>query len=149
MRCPPGPFERASLIAAWLKQHKPRSKVLIFDANNHFPKQDAFEGVWQRSYPGMVLWIPVVENGEVQRVDPTRMTFQTAGGEHTADVINIIPRQAPGSIAMQAGLASARGWCPVEPQTFESTLVPGIHVIGDACICDPMPMAGSTAISLG
>lgn len=149
MRCPPGPFERASLIAAWLKQHKPRSKVLIFDANNHFPKQDVFADFWQRSYPGMVQWIPVVENGEVQRVDPMRMTFQTAGGEHTADVINIIPRQAPGSIAMEAGLACARGWCPVDPQTFESTLVPGIHVIGDACIADPMPKAGSAANAQG
>jgi sulfide dehydrogenase [flavocytochrome c] flavoprotein subunit len=149
MRCPPGPFERASLIAAWLKQHKPRSKVLIFDANNHFPKQDVFADFWQRLYPGMVQWIPVVENGEVQRVDPTRMTFQTAGGEHTADVINIIPRQAPGSIAMEAGLASARGWCPVNSQTFESTLVPGIHVIGDACIADPMPKAGSAANAQG
>jgi sulfide dehydrogenase [flavocytochrome c] flavoprotein subunit len=149
MRCPPGPFERASLIAAWLHQHKPRSKVLIFDANNHFPKQDVFADFWQRLYPGMVQWIPVVENGEVQRVDPTRMTLQTAGGEHTADVINIIPRQAPASIAAQAGLASARGWCPVNPQTFESTLVPGIHVIGDACIADPMPKAGSAAHAQG
>jgi sulfide dehydrogenase [flavocytochrome c] flavoprotein chain len=149
MRCPPGPFERASLIAAWLKQHKPRSKVLIFDANNHFPKQDVFQDFWQRLYPGMVQWIPVVENGEVQRVDPARMAFQTAGGEHTADVINIIPRQAPGSIAMEAGLASARGWCPVNPRTFESTLVPGIHVIGDACIADPMPKAGSAAHAQG
>jgi sulfide dehydrogenase [flavocytochrome c] flavoprotein chain len=149
MRCPPGPFERASLIAAWLKQHKPRSKVLIFDANNHFPKQDVFADFWQRLYPGMVQWIPVVENGEVQRVDAAKMTFQTAGGEHTADVINIIPRQAPGSIAMEAGLASARGWCPINPQTFESTLVSDIHVIGDACIADPMPKAGSAAHAQG
>jgi sulfide dehydrogenase [flavocytochrome c] flavoprotein chain len=149
MRCPPGPFERASLIAAYLKQHKPRSKVLIFDANNHFPRQDDFADAWQRLYPGMIQWIPVVEDGTVVRVDPAKMTVFTAQQAHVADVINIIPPQAPALIAQQAGLASGRGWCPVNPQTFESGLVADVHVIGDACIADPMPKSGSAANAQG
>jgi sulfide dehydrogenase [flavocytochrome c] flavoprotein subunit len=113
MRCPPGPFERASLIAGFLKLKNPRAKILIFDANNHFPKQDIFTDVWQTLYPEMIQWIPVVEGGAVIRVE--------------------------------AGLASDHGWCPMDARTFESTLVPGVHVIGDACIADPMPKAASSA----
>jgi sulfide dehydrogenase [flavocytochrome c] flavoprotein subunit len=145
MRCPPGPFERASLIAAYLIRHNPRGKVLIFDANNHFPRQDVFTDAWQTLYPGSIEWIPVVEGGAVQRVDPERMALYTAHGEQRADVINVIPAQAPGMLAAGAGLAAEHGWCPVHPATFESTLVPGVHVIGDACIADPMPKSGSAA----
>lgn len=145
MRCPPGPFERASLAAAYLTRRARRAKVLIFDANNHFPRQDAFSAAWQELYPGTIEWVPVVEGGEVVRVDPQRMTLFTPRGAQRADVINVIPPQAPASIAVQAGLASDHGWCPVDPATFESTLVPGVHVIGDACIADPMPKAASSA----
>jgi sulfide dehydrogenase [flavocytochrome c] flavoprotein chain len=145
MRCPPGPFERASLMAAYLARHARRAKVLIFDANNHFPRQDAFSAAWQELYPGTIEWIPVTEGGALERVDPERMTLYSSRGTQRADVINIIPPQAPASIAVQAGLASDHGWCPVEPSTFESTLLPGVHVIGDACIADPMPKAASSA----
>ena len=145
MRCPPGPFERASLMAAYLERHARRAKVLIFDANNHFPRQDAFVAAWQARYPGTIEWIPVVEGGAVVRVDPARMTLYTGRGAQRADVINVIPAQAPASIAVQAGLASDHGWCPVDPATFESTLVPHVYVIGDACIADPMPKAASSA----
>jgi len=145
MRCPPGPFERASLIAGYLKQNKPRSKVLIFDSNNHFPRQDAFTDAWHSLYPGMIDWIPVVEDGAVLRVAPAQRTLYTSRGTHRVDVANIIPPQAPGLLAMQAGLASDHGWCPVRPQTFESLTVTDVHVIGDACIADPMPKAASAA----
>ena len=145
MRCPPGPFERASLIAGFLKQKNPRAKVLIFDANNHFPKQDIFTDVWQTLYPGMIQWIPVVQGGAVIEVDPDALTLTTSTGAHRADVINIIPPQAPALIAVEAGLASDHGWCPIDPRTFESTRVPGVYVIGDACIADPMPKAASSA----
>ncbi len=147
MRCPPGPFERATLIAGYLKEHKPRSKVLIFDANNRFPKQDAFTDAWHTLYPGMVEWIPVVEDGAVVRVAPATMTLYTAQGTHRVDVANIIPPQAPGLPAAQIGLASDHGWCPIRPETFESTLMANVHVIGDACIADPMPKAASAANS--
>jgi sulfide dehydrogenase [flavocytochrome c] flavoprotein subunit len=145
MRCPPGPFERASLVASYLKQSKPRSKVLIFDSNNSFPRQDAFTDAWHSLYPGMIEWIPVVEDGAVVRVAPAKNTLYTSHGTHRVDVANVIPQQAPGLLAAQAGLASDHGWCPIEPQTFESRLVAGIHVIGDACIADPMPKAASAA----
>jgi sulfide dehydrogenase [flavocytochrome c] flavoprotein subunit len=145
MRCPPGPFERASLIAGYLKQNKPRSKVLIFDSNNHFPKQEVFTSAWLSLYPGMIEWIPVVEGGAVQRVAPAQRTLYTSRGVHRVDVANIIPPQAPGLLAMQAGLASDHGWCPVRPETFESLTVDGVYVIGDACIADPIPKAASAA----
>jgi sulfide dehydrogenase [flavocytochrome c] flavoprotein subunit len=145
MRCPPGPFERASLMAAYLARRGRRAKVLIFDANNHFPRQDAFSAAWQELYPGTIEWIPVTEGGALERVDPERMTLYSPHGAQRADVINIIPPQAPAAIAVQAGLAADHGWCPVEPSTFESTLVPGVHVIGDACIAEPMPKAASAA----
>src|ERR1700722_9497880 len=147
MRCPPGPFERASLIAGYLTQNNPRAKVLIFDANNHFPKQDVFTDAWQSLYPGMIEWIPVVQDGAVLRVEPEKMTLYTSLGAHRVDVANIIPPQAPGLPAVQAGLASDHGWCPIKPQTFESTTVADMHVIGDACIADPMPKAASSAVA--
>ena len=87
MRCPPGPFERASLIASYLKQHKPRSKVLIFDANNHFPKQDSFSAVWRDVYPDMIEWIPVVNDGALLRVDPAAMTVYTRQGADRKSVV--------------------------------------------------------------
>jgi sulfide dehydrogenase [flavocytochrome c] flavoprotein subunit len=147
MRCPPGPFERASLMAAYLSRRNRRAKILIFDANNHFPRQDAFTSIWQEAYPGTIEWIPVVEGGALVRVDPDQMALYSSRGVQRADLINIIPPQAPASIAVQAGLASDHGWCPIDPSTFESTLVPGIHVIGDACIADPMPKAASSAVA--
>ena len=147
MRCPPGPFERASLIAGFLKQNKPRSKVLIFDSNNHFPRQDVFTDAWQSLYPGMIEWIPVVDGGAVLRVAPSDGVIYTSQGAHRVDVANIIPPQAPGLLAVQAGLASDHGWCSIRPETFESSAVPDVHVIGDACIADPMPKAASAANS--
>ncbi len=148
MRCPPGPFERASLIAYALKQTNPRAKVLILDANNHFPRQDEFADAWRELYPGMIEWVSVVEGGAVERVDPGAMTLHTSQGAVHADVINIIPPQAPAQLAVEAGLASDHGWCPVDPAAgFRSALAPDVHVIGDACIADPMPKAASAANS--
>jgi sulfide dehydrogenase [flavocytochrome c] flavoprotein subunit len=149
MRCPPGPFERASLIADYLKQNKPRSKVLIFDSNNRFPRQEVFTDAWQSLYPGMIEWIPVVEDGAVVRVAPAKRVLYTSHGAHRVDVANIIPPQAPGLLAARAGLASDHGWCPIKPESFESSTVANVHVIGDACIADPMPKAASAANSQG
>jgi sulfide dehydrogenase [flavocytochrome c] flavoprotein subunit len=141
MRCPPGPFERASLIADLLKRRNPRAKVIIFDANNHFPKQEVFTDAWRDLCPGMIEWIPVVDGGAIDRIDVRAMTLYGSRGAVRADVINIIPPQAAAQLAVEAGLASDHGWCPVDPIGFESALLPHVHVIGDACIADPMPKA--------
>jgi NADPH-dependent 2,4-dienoyl-CoA reductase/sulfur reductase-like enzyme len=147
MRCPPAPFERAGVIAAWLQKNKPRSKVLIFDANNHFPQQEAFSSAWNELYPGKVEWIPSTEGGTVERVDAEKKILFTSAGAHKVAVANIIPAQAPAQLAVDTGLASGHGWCPVDPVTFESTLVRNVHVIGDACIAGAMPKAASAAQS--
>lgn len=147
MRCPPGPYERASLIAYYLARHKPRSKVLIFDSNNYFPKQNVFTEAWHAVYPGLIDWIPPTQGGAVVRVDASAMTLYTSSGAHRVAVANVIPPQAPGSLASDSGLATGHGWCPVDPQTFESTAAKNVHVIGDACIAGAMPKSASAALS--
>jgi len=147
MRCPPGPYERASLVAEFLARHKPRSKVLIFDANNRFPQQGAFTAAWDALYRGRIEWIAVTEGGAVQRVDVRTSTLITSSGSHRVSLANVIPPQAPAKFAADAGLASGHGWCPVDPSSFESTMLPHVHVIGDACIADAMPKAASAALS--
>jgi sulfide dehydrogenase [flavocytochrome c] flavoprotein chain len=147
MRCPPGPYERASLIAHWLKLHRTRCKVLVFDSNNHFPRQDVFSAAWEELYPGMIEWIAPTEGGAVTRVEVPTNTLYSASGAHRVAVANVIPPQAPGTLALDAGLAAGHGWCPIKPTSFESQLVDGIYVIGDACIAGAMPKAASAARS--
>jgi sulfide dehydrogenase [flavocytochrome c] flavoprotein subunit len=147
MRCPPAPYERASLIAHYLAHRKPRSKLLILDSNNHFPRQDLFTGAWQSLYPGLIEWVASTQDGAVVRVDTAGMTLHTANAAHRVAVANIIPPQAPGQIAADAGLASDHGWCPIVARSFESQLIGNVHVIGDACIADAMPKSASAAVS--
>jgi sulfide dehydrogenase [flavocytochrome c] flavoprotein subunit len=147
MRCPPGPYERASLIAYWLSRHRPRSKVVIFDSNNHFPRQDVFTAAWQQLYPGLIEWLPPSAGGTVNRLDARSRTLFTSAGAQRVALANVIPPQAPGAIALEAGLASGHGWCPTSPVGFESQHIPGIHVIGDACIAGAMPKTASAARS--
>jgi sulfide dehydrogenase [flavocytochrome c] flavoprotein chain len=147
MRCPPGPYERATLIADFLQRKKPRSKILIFDANNHFPRQQEFEEVWRSSYPGLIEWISPFDGGVVERVDARTRTLYTSRGAQRVAVANIIPAQAPAQLAVDAGLATGHGWCPVASDSFESKHVSGVHVIGDACIAGAMPKAASAASS--
>jgi sulfide dehydrogenase [flavocytochrome c] flavoprotein subunit len=145
-RCPPGPYERASMIAYYLKTAKPKSKLVILDAKDSFSKQGLFQDGWKRFYPDIIEWVPVSKGGKVTRVDPAAMTFEDEfGTSHKADVANVIPPQFAGKIARDAGLADQSGWCPVEPLGFESTLVKNVHVIGDACIAAPMPKSGFVA----
>lgn len=144
-RCPPGPYERASLIAHYLKTHKPRSKLLLLDAKDNFSKQRLFEAAWKEVYPGMIEWVSLSFGGRVTEVDAATRTLKTEFGDHRADVANIIPPQRAGAIAQAAGVADQTGWCPVDPVTFESTLQPGVHVIGDAAIGGAMPKSAFTA----
>ncbi|MGY4297583.1 sulfide dehydrogenase [flavocytochrome c] flavoprotein subunit [Bradyrhizobium sp. i1.4.4] len=131
-RCPPAPYERASLIAHYLKTKKPRSKVLVLDAKDNFSQQRLFEKAWKELYGDMIERIALSQGGRVTSVDPSTRTIITEFGNYTPDVANVIPPQRAGRIAEIAGAADATGWCPIDPVTFESKLVPNIHVIGDA-----------------
>jgi sulfide dehydrogenase [flavocytochrome c] flavoprotein subunit len=144
-RCPPGPYERASLIAYYLKTHKPRSKLLILDAKNAFSKQELFRSAWARLYPGLIEWIPQSQSGRVIRVDTAARTVSTDFDEYKPAVANIIPPQEAAGIARAVGLDGGQGWCPVRAGTFESTVHSGIHVIGDAAIANPMPKSAFSA----
>ena len=144
-RCPPAPYERASLIAHYLKTRKPRSKVLILDAKDAFPQQRLFENAWKELYPGMIERVSLSQGGRVTSVDPATNTIVTDFGNYTAQVANVIPPQKAGRIAGIAGAADNTGWCPIDPVTFASKLVPDIHVIGDACIAGGIPKSASAA----
>ena len=144
-RCPPGPYERASLIAYYLKTRKPRSKLIILDAKDAFSKQRLFLNAWNELYPGILEWVSQSKGGEVTEVDPATKTFVTDFGKHQASVGNVIPPQKAGRIAELAGVADRTGWCPIDPVTFESKLVPNIHVLGDAAIAGAMPKSAFAA----
>lgn len=144
-RCPPGPYERASLIAHYLKTHKPRSKLLVLDAKDAFSKQKLFEAAWRELYPGILERVPQSGGGTVTAVDPAKGALVTDFGTHTASVANVIPPQRAGRIAQLAGAADRTGWCPIDPASFESRLLPGVHVIGDAAIAGAMPKSAFSA----
>jgi sulfide dehydrogenase [flavocytochrome c] flavoprotein chain len=144
-RCPPGPYERASLIAHYLKTRKPRSKLLLLDAKDQFSKQRLFEAAWTELYPGLIEWVPLSAGGAVTEVDPDTRSLVTDFETHRVDVANVIPPQRAAAIAAAIGVADQTGWCPVDPVTFESRLQPGIHVIGDAAIGGAMPKSAFTA----
>lgn len=144
-RCPPGPYERASLIAHYLKTKKPKSKVLILDAKDAFSKQRLFQNAWKELYPDHIEWVSLSKGGKVNSIDASTRTLVTDFGDHKADVANVIPPQKAAAIAHTAGVADRSGWCPVDPVTFESKLVPNIHVLGDAAIMGAMPKSAFSA----
>ena len=144
-RCPPGPYERASLAAYYFKQFKPRSKIIILDAKDAFKAQELFEEAWARRYPGMIEWLPVQFTGGVKAVDVKGGVVIAANARFPAAVANIIPAQMAGHPAEAAGLTDKSGWCPVDPVTFASKLQPDIHVIGDAVIGGDMPKSAFSA----
>lgn len=144
-RCPPGPYERASLIANYLSKEKPKSKLLILDAQESFAKQPLFEEAWAALYPGIIEWIPASMSGPVSSVDPATMTVSTGFDDYAPAVANIIPPQRAGQIAIDAGLDEGQGFCSINPITFESTVHKDIYVLGDAAIAGAMPKSGFSA----
>lgn len=149
-RCPPGPYERVSLIADYFKQHKPKSRILILDAKEKFSKQPLFVQGWEKLYPGMIEWVKGSAGGRMESIDVASRTITTeTGDKHKGDVINLIPPQKAAPIAHSAGLTNNDGWCPVDQRTFESSKAPGVHVIGDAAIAGQMPKSGFAANSQG
>jgi sulfide dehydrogenase [flavocytochrome c] flavoprotein subunit len=146
-RCPPGPYERTSMIAMYLKQHKPGSKIIVLDANPDIvSKKGLFLKGWKKHYEGIIDYRPAKK---VTEVDNKNMSVLIEGIEEIkGDVINVIPPQKAGHIAHVAGLVGEdKKWCPVNPTTFESTLHKDIHVIGDSSIAGAMPKSGYSANS--
>jgi sulfide dehydrogenase [flavocytochrome c] flavoprotein subunit len=150
-RCPPGPYERISLIAHYLKQNKPKSKILCLDPKDGFSKQGLFEQGWAELYGDMIEWVPGSQGGRVTEIDPKTRTvsFQQGFEQQQADVLNVIPPQRAGRIAQEMGLSDRSGWCPVDQLTFESTQQAGVHVLGDAAIAGDMPKSGHAANNQG
>jgi sulfide dehydrogenase [flavocytochrome c] flavoprotein chain len=148
-RCPPAPYERASLIAHYLKTKKPRSKVLILDAKDTFSQQKLFERAWKELYGEMIERVALSQGGRVTSVDPSTSTIVTEFGNYTPQVANVIPPQRAGRIADIAGASDHTGWCPINPVTFESKLAPNIHVIGDACLGGGIPKSAAAASAQG
>jgi len=144
-RCPPGPYERASLIAYYLKKTKPRSKLIVLDAKDSFSKQRLFEAAWRQLYPELIEWVSLSNGGRVVSVDVKTRTLVTDFDSYKADVANVIPPQRAAEIAQLADAADGTGWCPIDPVTFESRLQPNIHIIGDAAIAGAMPKSAFAA----
>jgi sulfide dehydrogenase [flavocytochrome c] flavoprotein chain len=145
-RCPPGPYERACQIASYFQQSKPRSRVLVLDANDDIVSKGAlFKRLWAERYKDIIEYRPQFR---VADVDIARRTVVSELGDKVqADVLNLIPPQRAGSIALQAGLANANGrWCHVDFRSFESTQASRIHVLGDAIqVASLMPKSGHMA----
>ncbi len=153
-RCPPGPYERVSLVANYLKQNKPKSKILILDSKDKFSKQGLFTAGWKQHYgfgtdDSMIEWRSKANDGTVQAVNADNRTAMTTFDEIKADVLNVIPAQTAGHIAHKAGLTDDSGWCPVNHMTWESKMHKNVHVIGDAAIASPLPKSGYAANSEG
>ena len=144
-RCPPGPYERASLIAYYLKTAKPRSKLIVLDGKDTFSKQRLFQAAWAAFYPNHLEYVPLAGGGAVASVEATTRAVATDFERYAPAVANVIPPQRAGRIAALAGVADRSGWCPVDPVTFESKLQPGIHVVGDAAIGGAIPKSAFAA----
>jgi sulfide dehydrogenase [flavocytochrome c] flavoprotein chain len=144
-RCPPAPYERACLIAHYLKTRKPRSKVILLDAKDSFTMQRLFQNAWKDLYAGRLEYVPLSSGGNVTSVEVASKTLVTDFDRFKADVANVIPPQKAGRVTDLAGVADRTGWCPIDPASFESKLQRNIHVIGDAAIAGAMPKSASAA----
>ena len=148
-RCPPGPYERASLIAwALQKRGHTRSKILVLDAKDDFTKKPLFEYGWDLLYPGLVQWQSRSSGGTVIATDPQGRWLRTENGERVnADLSCVIPPQRAGEIAAKADLVDDTLWCPVHAQGLESKRHAGVYVIGDAAAIAPVPKSAFAAHS--
>ncbi len=146
-RCPPGPYERISMIAHLLKQRNPKAKIVVLDPKEKFSKQALFQEAWQNHYGEMIEWLPASITGGVTMVDAANMIIKTDGEELKADAASVVPAQTAGRIAHKAGLTNDKGWCPIVPKTMQSKVDENIHVLGDASIASAMPKSGFSANS--
>ncbi|MBD1583320.1 FCSD flavin-binding domain-containing protein [Pseudoalteromonas sp. S16_S37] len=147
-KCPPGPYERAGLVADYLRHHKPNSYVLILDSKSSFTKQDAFVEGWKKHYQfgtqnSLIKYLSKEAGGQVTRIKGNKV-FAKAG-TFESECINFIPRQRAGDFALNNGLTNASGWCPINFDTMASTLLPNTYVLGDAAIAGDMPKSAFSA----
>jgi len=150
-KCPPGPYERASQIAMYCKQHNPRAKIIILDAKDAFSKQGLYVEGWTKLYGygsgnSMIEWVSGAQGGIVESVDAATRTVQCEFDDYHADVLNIIPPQKAGPLAFAADLADG-DWCPVDKRTFESSRHKDVYVLGDSSAGAPMPKSAYAANS--
>lgn len=145
-RCPPGPYERISMMAWHLKHHNPGAKIIVLDANPDIVSKGAlFRKAWEKHYRGMIDYR---SGNRVLKVDGRKRSVDNGVEEIRGDLVNLVPPQKAGLVAHRAGVVGEDGkWCPVDPLSFESTLVKGVHVIGDACMAGAMPKSGYSANS--
>jgi sulfide dehydrogenase [flavocytochrome c] flavoprotein subunit len=145
-RCPPGPYERISLMAHHLKQHNPTAKIVVLDANPDIVSKGAlFKKAWAKHYGGM---IDFHSGNKVTKVDTKKRTVDTGVEEYKGDLVNLVPPQKAGMIAHKAGVVGEdKKWCPVNQMSFESTIAKGVHIIGDSCMAGAMPKSGYSANS--
>ncbi len=144
-RCPPGPYERASLVAWYLSRHNPTAKIVIVDGKDTFSKQALFQQAWKERYPGMITHVPFAESGGVIEVDPATLEVRTPFETFKGDVVNFIPPQRAAAVATNSGLTGTGEWCQVDQATFESLVASHVHVLGDAAIVGDMPKSGFSA----
>lgn len=150
-RCPPGPYERVSLIADYLRRNDPAAKVVVLDANAKIVSKGAlFAEAWEALYGGIVEYRP---DSAVVAVDPSTGAVRTDFDELRADVANVVPPQEAGRLLFDSGLVpEGRRWAPVDPWDFSSTLAPDVHVIGDSTdgsAVGKVPKSGYVANSMG
>ncbi|SNX71065.1 cytochrome-dependent sulfide dehydrogenase (flavoprotein) [Cereibacter ovatus] len=146
-RCPPGPYERVSMIAHLLTQTNPTARILILDPKDKYSKQALFEEGWQTHYPGMIEWLGPDMGGGAVEVRPATMEVVIDGEAEKVDVCNVIPAQIAGRIAEIAGLCDETGWVPVDPLSMASRVDAGVFVVGDASAQGDMPKSAFSANS--
>ena len=148
-RCPPGPYERVSMIANLFRRANPTAKILVIDAKDGFPKQSLFLQGWRESYRDMVEWLPAAETGGgLARVDAGAMTLETGIGDRVkVDAASVIPPQKAAPLVEAAGLVDSSGWAPVDGGSMRSLRDPNIFVVGDSALASPMPKSGFAANS--
>jgi len=146
-RCPPGPYERVSMVAHMLTQMNPTAKILVLDPKDKYSKQALFEEGWQKHYSGMIEWIGPDMGGNAVEVRPESMEVLIDGEAQKVDVCNVIPGQMAGAIAAAAGVTDASGWAPVDPASMQARADPNIWVLGDASAQGDMPKSAFSANS--
>lgn len=148
-RCPPAPYERVSVMAHVLKSTgRGASRITVIDPKDKFSKQGLFQQGWEKYYPGMIEWLPPEIHGGLKSVDPATMTVVTDFETYSSPaLVNVIPRQTAGRIAVDAELSDKEGYCPIDAFTMKSKKDSNIFVIGDSCIAGDMPKSASAANS--